>query len=234
MIKFFVRWTIRLILLGIVLLVALTLLRDQILREVVETQLSRGMGMEVTIGSLSTKLTRPIVTAKNVVIYNTADFGGGPFLDIPDLHLEWAADAKGRGDLHFKAVRLNIHQFNIVENQQGRTNITDIAAAMEKVHTVKTNEPGVRFNGIDTLNLSVGKVRYINLRRPERTQEMNLALQNEVIQNVRTWDDMAGLLFKILVRAGFTLYIDSVTNRPPAAVLQPKPQPPIQQPAPRR
>jgi hypothetical protein len=231
MIKFFVRWAIRLILLGVVLIVAFVLLRDQILREVVETQLSRGMGMEVTIGSLSTKLTRPIVTAKNVVIYNTAAFGGGPFLDIPDLHLEWSADARGRADLHFKVARVNIQQFNIVENKEGRTNITDISAALQKVHTVNTNEPGVRFNGIDTLNLSVGNVRYINLRRPERTQEMNLALQNEIVQNVRTWDDMAGLLFKILIRAGFNLYIDQVTNRPPVGV---KPPPPVQQPATRR
>jgi len=64
------------------------------------------------------------------------------------------------------------------------------------------------FKGIDTLNLTVGKVRSINLRLPNRNQEMNLALQNEILQNVRSWDDMAGILLKILVRAGFTIYFD--------------------------
>jgi hypothetical protein len=215
MIKFLVRWTFRLLILGIVLMVALILLKDQILKNIAETQIRRATGMEVKIGSMSTKLTRPILSAENVVLYNRAEFGGGPFLDIPEIHLEYSGEAKGRGDLRFKLVRLNLREFNIVESKDGRTNITDITAALQKVHTIQTNNADYRFNGIDTLNLTVGKVRYISLRRPNRNQEMNLALQNEIIQNVRTWDDMAGLLFKILLRAGITLYLDQPTNRPP-------------------
>ena len=233
MIKFFVRWTFRLIILGIVLLVALILLKDTILKSITETGIRRATGMEVKIGSLSSKLTRPILTAENVVLYNHAAFGGGPFLDIPELHLEYSADAKGRADLHFKLVRLHLRELNIVESKDGRTNITDITAALQKVHTTNnTNMASYRFNGIDTLNLTVSKVRYISLRRPNRNQEMNLALQNEIVQNVRTWDDMAGLLFKILLRAGFTLYLDQPTNRPPPLTV-PTPVP-KQQPAPRR
>jgi hypothetical protein len=224
MIKFFVRWAFRFLILGIVLLVALLLLKDTILKNIAETQIRRATGMEVKIGSISTKLTRPILSAENVVLYNTAEFGGGPFLDIPEIHLEYSGEAKGRGDLHFKLVRLNLRELNIVESKEGRTNITDISVALQKVHTVKTNEAAYRFNGIDTLNLTVGKVRYINLRRPNRNQEMNLALQNEIIQNVRTWDDMAGLLFKILLRAGITLYLDQPAQRPqPLVTPQPAP-----------
>jgi uncharacterized protein involved in outer membrane biogenesis len=215
MIKFLVRWAFRSLILLIVLIVALVLLKDTILKSIFESGITRATGMEVKIGSISSKLTRPTLTAENVVLYNTAEFGGGPFLNIPEMHLEYSPDAKGRADLRFKLVRLNLRELNIVESKEGRTNITDITAALQKVHTIKTNEATYRFNGIDTLNLTVGKVRYINLRRPERTQEMNLALQNEIIQNVRTWDDMAGLLFKILLRAGFTIYIDQPTNRPP-------------------
>jgi hypothetical protein len=220
MIKFVVRWTFRLVILGIVLLVALILLKDQILKSVLESQMRRSTGMEVKIGSVSTSLMRPELTLEHFVLYNTAEFGGGPFVDIPELHLEYAADAHGRGDLHFKLVRLNLHELNIVENLNGHTNIVDMSAAMDRIHNGGTNESTVRFNGVDTLNLTVGKIRYINLRKPNRNQEINVNLQNEIVQNVRTWNDMAGLLFKLLLRAGITIYLDTPkqTSPPPTQI----------------
>jgi hypothetical protein len=222
MIKFVVRWTFRLVILGIVLLVALILLKDQILKSVLETQMRRTTGMEVKIGSVSTSLMRPVLTLENFVIYNTPEFGGGPFVDIPELHVEYAADAHGRTDLHFKLVRLNLRELNIVESASGRTNVVDMSAAIDHAQSKGTNEGTVRFNGVDTLNLTVGKIRYISLRRPNRNQEVNIALQNEIVQNVRTWNDMAGLLFKLLLRAGITIYLDAPKQAaPPVQVIAP-------------
>lgn len=215
MIKFLVRWTFRLVILGIVLLVALILLKDQILKAVLESQIRRATGMEVKIGSVSTSLMRPTLSLENFVLYNTAEFGGGPFIDAPELHVEYSADARGRADLHFKLVRLNLRELNIVESLSGRTNIVDMSVAMDRVQNHSTNENTVRFNGVDTLNLTVGKIRYINLRRPNRNQEINVALQNEIIQNVRTWNDMAGLLLKLLLRAGITIYLETPTQATP-------------------
>ena len=73
------------------------------------------------------------------------------------------------------------------------------------------------------------KVRYTNMRIPKRNQEINLALQNEIVQNVRTWEDMGGLLFKILLRAGFSVYFDQ-----PTAVARPTNSPVITKPPIRR
>jgi len=44
-----------------------------------------------------------------------------------------------------------------------------------------------------------------------------LALQNEIVQNVRTWEDMGAILFKVLLRAGVSIYFDTPpsTNVPP-------------------
>ncbi len=219
MIKFFFRWAFRFLILAIVLVVALLLLKDQILKSVAENQIRKATGMDVKIGSLQMGLTRPVFNLENFVLYNTAEFGGGAFLDIPDLHLEFYPDAMRKSELRFKLVRVNIRELNIVESKDGRTNILNVAAALETAGGGKsTNHADFNFKGIDTLNLTVGKVRSINLRIPARSQEMNLALQNEIVQNVRSWDDMAGILLKVLVRAGFAIYFDqptvTTTNRP--------------------
>jgi hypothetical protein len=154
---------------------------------------------------------------ENFVLYNTAEFGVGTFLDVPDLYLEMQPDAK-KGELRFKIVRMNVRELNIIENQQGRTNITSVAGALDSLQRDRTNRNEAVFKGIDTLNLSVGKIRYINMRMPKRNREINLALRNEIVLNVRTWEDMAAVLFKILLRAGVAIYFDvptAVTNQPP-------------------
>jgi hypothetical protein len=216
MIKFIFRWAFRFLILAIVLVVALILLKDEIIRNIAEKQIRKSTGMDVKIGALHVSLTQPVFNLENFVLYNTAEFGGGTFLDVPDLHLEYYPDA-GKREIRLKLARLNIRELNIVESAQGHTNITSIAGALEKMRIDRTNSNQRVFKGIDTLNLSVGKVRYINMRMPKRNQEINLALHNEIVQNVRTWDDMAGILFKILLRAGFSIYFDqpaAITNRP--------------------
>lgn len=225
MIKFIFRWAFRLLILAIVLVVALILLKDQILKNIAESEIRKSTGMDVKIGALQVSLTRPVFNLENFVLYNTAEFGGGTFLDVPDLHLEFYPDASKR-ELRFKLVRMNVRELNIVQSLQGHTNISSIASALEKLQPDTTNTHEVIFKGIDTLNLSVGKVRYIDMRYPKRNQEINLSLQNEIIPNVRSWDDMAGILFKVLLRAGISIYFDQ--PMPTSAVTNPAARAPIQ------
>jgi hypothetical protein len=213
MIKFIFRWAFRFLILAIVLVVALLLLKDQIIKAVVESQIRKSTGMEVKIGAISVSLTEPVFNLENFVLYNTAEFGGGPFLDVPDLHLEMYPGAARKQEMRFKLVRMNVRELNIVESRDGRTNITCITGALNKITGGRTNSGDFEFKGIDTLNLTVGKVRYVSLRQPERNQEMNPALQNEIVQNVRSWNDMAGILFKALIRAGVTMYFDQAPAR---------------------
>jgi hypothetical protein len=215
MIKFIFRWAFRFLILAIVVVVALILLKDTIIKNIAESQIRKSTGMDVKIGAMHVGLTRPVFNVENFVLYNTADFGGGTFIDVPDLYMEMQPDAK-KGELRFKIVRMNVRELNIIENLQGRTNITSVAGALDTLQKNRTNSNDKIFKGIDTLNLTVGKIRYINMRVPKRNQEFNLALQNEVVLNVRTWEDMAAIIFKVLLRAGVAIYFDTppTTNMP--------------------
>jgi hypothetical protein len=208
MIKFVFRWAFRFLILAIVLAVALLLLKDQIFKSIAENQIRKSTGMDVKIGALQVSLTRPVCSVENFVLYNTAEFGGGTFIDVPDLYVEFSPD-RAKRELRFKLVRINVRELNIVESQQGRTNITSIAGALESVRPSQGSSNSAAFKGIDTLNLTVGKIRYINMRIPKRNQEINAGLQNQIIQNVRTWDDAAAILLKTFLRAGITIYLDA-------------------------
>jgi hypothetical protein len=214
-IKFVFRWAFRLFLLAVVLVTVLLLLKDTLARNFAEAQIRRETGFEAKIGKLEFSLFSPTMTLENFTLYNPADFGGSTFLEVPELHIEYIRDELAFHRLHLKLLRLNLRSVNIVQDHHGRTNILEF---MQKVspddaeHSRRRKTEEYEFTGVDMLNLSVGTIHYTNLRFPKRNQEINLALQNEIVRNVRSEQDLAGIILKILLRAGISIYFDN----PPA------------------
>ncbi|MDX1952739.1 MAG: hypothetical protein SFY81_11200 [Verrucomicrobiota bacterium] len=223
MIKFIFRWAFRLFILLIVLLVALLLLKDTIFKTITESQIRAQTGLEVSIGRLETSLSQPSLTIENFILYNSAEFGGGPLLHVPDLRIEYSLDEKG--SVRFKLLRLNLRELNIIENHAGQTNLLSLVAAINKAEEEKRrrnkSSQTNQFNGIDTLNLSVGTIRFISLKSPQKNQEIKINLNHEIVQNIRTWQDTSALLFKILLRAGIVLYMDRHRSPPPTITTPP-------------
>lgn len=210
MIKFVFRWAFRLVLLAVVLAIGMLLLKDNIVRNLTEERIRRETGFDAKIGNLEFSLFSPRVTLENVVIYNPAEFGGSIFLNAPDLHFEYNRKQLALGKLHLTLLRLHLTEFHIVENQHGRTNLLDVLhkVAPELLGSQFPAATRYKFAGIDTLNLSVDEIRYTNLRLPKRNQLVKLGLRNDLTQNVRTEQDVAAILFKVLLRAGITIYAD--------------------------
>jgi hypothetical protein len=216
-IKFVFRWAFRLLLLAIVLAIGLLLLKDEIARNLTEERIRKETGFEAKIGKLEFSLFSPRVALENVVMYNPADFGGSVFLNAPDVYFEYDRKQLAMGKLHLNFLRLTVSEFHIVENQQGRTNLIDVLhkVAPELLGTPRSNGEHYAFAGIGMLNLSLDHVRYSNLRLPKRNQEIKLGLKNDLTHNVRTEQDVAGILFKILFRAGITVYTEAVPRHNP-------------------
>ena len=82
------------------------------------------------------------------------------------------------------------------------------------------------FDGIDTLNLSVGTVRYTDLLQPGRSRSLSLNVENELFENLKTEADALLVLFKLAVRRGFQAWVPAPaisTNQPPL-LTAPKPE----------
>lgn len=216
MIKFVFRWAFRLLLLAVVLAIGALLLKDNIARNLTEERIRRDTGFDTRIGKLEFSLFSPRVSLENVVMYNPAEFGGSVFLDIPDLHFEYDRKKLALGKLHLTFLRLTLDEFHIVENQQGRTNLLDVLhkVAPEILGSAAPSADRYRFAGLDTLNLSLDEIRYTNLRFPKRNQALKLGIRNDLTHNLRSEQDLAAVIFKVLLRAGITFY--SSTTSPAA------------------
>ncbi len=190
MIRRLFRWTLYLFIALVVLFVAAILLLDTAARALIENRIRKQTGLEAKVGHCRVGLNRSTLTLENLTLNNTAEFGGGPFLEIPELHLEIHRQDLGAGRLHFRLVRLNVARIHVVQRKDGMTNLR----AFQQEHpapppgsaNVSTKAAGGSpgFDRIDMFNLTLGRADYVSLQDPSRNREAPLNVRNQIYQNV--------------------------------------------------
>lgn len=216
--KFIVRWLFRLLILAITLAIALVLLKDVLLEEYLEAQFRRATGIEVQLGRVESALFSPVLTLESVRLYNPPEFGGAPFLDASELHLEYDRAELFRGTLTLRLLRVNLAELVAVEDGQGGQNLRALLARAAATFRSRGGAP-FEFGGLGTLNLTVQRVRRQNLRDPARNAVFEPAVRGVVLQNLRTGPELARALTALALRAGVgsILGLTAPTNASAAA-----------------
>lgn len=204
-IRALLRWSFRVAVVLVLLGVALLLLKDELFRRLAQRQIRAQTGLPVEIGHLHVGFTRPVLTVRGFKVFNRPEFGGGTLVHVPELHVEYDPDTLRSGRLRFKLLRLDLAELNVVRSPQGLTNVTDFLehAADEgrKALQRRGAPPDIGFAGVDTLQLSLGTIRYIDLGNPARSRTAHFALRDLEIKNVRDEDDLYGVAAIVLVRS---------------------------------
>jgi uncharacterized protein involved in outer membrane biogenesis len=197
MLKFIFKWLLRLFILAVVLVVVLLLSYNSILRVAMEHQIRAQTGMDAEIGKFSLGLIEPTLEIKDLKIYNPPDFGGTPFLDIPEIHVEYDRAALAKREIHITLMRLNLGELDIVKNQAGQTNIFALGIPLPTKksdgHQSAINfkkQTGYGFKGIDALNVSIGNAKFIDLKNPQNDREQTIGIDNCVTPNVKSLTDL--------------------------------------------
>jgi uncharacterized protein involved in outer membrane biogenesis len=208
MIKWLFKWILRTILfLGIVAFLLIAF-KDSIYSAITVHRIRARTGMDVQIGQFSSSLFSPTVTIRNLKLYNTAEFGGTLFLDVPELHVEVNPLSLAERKLRLSLVRFQLAELAIVRNESGQTNIVSLLNRAE--HEAAKHEKGalehllgdLEFAGIDVLNLSLGKARFIDLKNASNNRETRVDLENQIFKNVNSEADVYGMLVVLWLRSG--------------------------------
>ena len=209
--KWLIRIAVTLCFLAVLLLVLVVLLKDVIAKSIAERNLRDSTGMDAKISKLEVNLSTPTVNLEGLKLYNPPEFGGSTFLDLPELRIEYVPDDIRGGKLHFKTVRLHLAEVHVVKNKQGKTNIDLLQKESKKKSSGqkdKTDKPGVDFGGIDTLYLTVGKIRITDESDPRNNEVIEVGIKDEVGKNLK--DEAAitqwfnGVLIRLALREAMT------------------------------
>ncbi len=209
--KKLLKWFFGLVLLLVVVAVIFFLSLDSILRVVVENRIRAQTGMDAEIGKFHLGLLEPVITLKDFRIHNPPDFGGTPFLNIPEIHVEYDREALAKNQIHVTLMRFNLGELDIVKNEAGQTNLFALgvtlpakggkASGAQSLAEFK-RKTGLDFEGIDVLNVSVGSAKFIDLKNPANDRSQKIGIENLVMKNVKTPADLAGLAVLVALRSG--------------------------------
>jgi uncharacterized protein involved in outer membrane biogenesis len=208
MIRWVFRWLFRLLILLVVLAIAAILLLDTIVREITEYRLQQRTGLEVKIGKMHVSFSQPRLTIENLVIYNSAEFGGSPLLDLPELHVECDRNPLFHSNYHFKLIRFNLARVNVVEDTRGLRNLDALKKQLKKSGPSVITQPILKnkkppetnaFPQIDTLNLSLGRATYTSMKNPRQVEELALDIRNQVYKDVHSSTQLQSILLVILL-----------------------------------
>jgi hypothetical protein len=219
MIRWVLKWLLRLFILGVVLIVIFLLSLNSIVRVIMEHNIRAQTGMDAEIGRVKLGLLEPTITIQDLKIYNPAKtFGGTLFLSIPEIHVEYDRDAIPNHQLHLTLVRFNLGELDIVKNTAGRTNIFELGVAIpknpsgngSKLKDEFKRRTNLEFAGIDELNVSVGTLKYIDLKDQRNNRTQKVDVENQIIQNIKSPADLTGLAVLIGLRSGdvFNMFVD--------------------------
>ena len=181
--------------------------RDWIGTQLAEKEIRDTLGLEAETGNLTVGVMEPKVTFENLKLYNTTNFGGTLFLDIKELHMEYDLAALRQHKIHITFMRLNVSEVDVVKNNEGETNIYSIARA------IVTSKPGgggrsftpvsgFQFEGIDSLNVSIGVAKFVDMKNHLHDRALALGIQNQVISNIKSPEDLGELENLIWIRGG--------------------------------
>jgi len=201
--------------------------RDWIAKELAERQIRAATGMEPEIGDFSFSVLDPKLTFGNLKLYNPAEFGGTLFLDVPELHIEYDRAALWRHELHITLMRVNLHEVDVVKNAAGVTNIMSFVNTMAPRKSGGGGRAvaplnGYKFTGIDLLNLSIGTVKFVDLKDQRRNRMVVIGIQNQIYTNVVSPADLPGLSGQLWLRNGRMV---GLPVNPPTRIASPEPAP---------
>jgi len=203
--KRLLKWMLGLVLILAVLVFLGLLFKDPILRIIAERRIRSQTGMEARIGKLSSGFFSPVATIRDFKLFNTGEFGRTLFLDIPELHVEFDSAALARHELHVSVLQINLKEIDLVRNAAGQTNVFGI---LNKARMGGSGGGGASqmlkkypFTGIDVLNLTLGKVRFVDLKDAANNREQNLNIDHQVFNHVKSGGDVSGIVLLLWLRS---------------------------------
>ncbi|HUB86982.1 MAG TPA: AsmA family protein [Verrucomicrobiae bacterium] len=219
-VKFIFKWLLRLAILAVVLVVILLLTYNSILRLLMEHDIRKQTGMDAEIGRFHLSLFEPVIEIQNLKLYNPTNFAGTPFLNISEIHIEYDPDALRNRQIHIILVRFSLAELDIVKNQSGQFNILALG---KKLPAKGANvspafnfgmQTDYSFTGIDTLNFSFGREKFIDLQDPSKDGEQTVGIQNCIVPHVKSANDLDGLILLVGLRSnGFVQQLPGMTSQ---------------------
>jgi len=194
----------KLLFLVLVLIVALVVFRNAIVKNVVVVGGTHVTGARVKIKDLNIGLVKPRVKIEGFQVYNPKGFPKEVMVDVNEVIVEYDLPAVLTGKLHLPMVVFDLEEFVMVKNAQGDLNIDSLKFAQEAKEKEEGKTEGKKpakgskemAMQIDEFHLNIGRVvvkDYTQGQEP-MVQAYDVGLQDKVFKDIKSAQQLATLI----------------------------------------
>jgi uncharacterized protein involved in outer membrane biogenesis len=224
-VKKLLRWLFKLLFLLAALVGLLLLFRHSLVRALLEREIRKETGMEAFIGEVDVGLRSPVLLLQNLRLFNPPGFDRGVFADFPDVYLEYDREALWHRQLRIRALRLDLFEIHFQRNREGKSNFQLMAEQSRQRRAAPPSWPDLRFEGIDSLNLTLGRLKYTDHKDPSKNDEVWLGVRNGTARNVSSLKDLEPFLAKLASEKNLLPLFEQLFNLPRPSPAKPAPAP---------
>jgi len=153
------------IILVVVVILALSLGKDALVKAAIQGAAGAVTGMPVKMSGFHMGLIKTVVDISNLRIYNPREFHDPLLLQMPKVYVDYDLPAVFKGVVHVKSAKMHLKELTVVRNEKGKLNI-DSLTALQKQKEKTPAKPAPKEKGkapkiqIDRLELKVERVVY--------------------------------------------------------------------------
>ena len=199
-----------------VILIALFLGKNMIIKTSVTTGVKAMTGLKLSIRSMNVGVFRSLIGINELQLYNPSGFKDKLMMDLPEIYVDYNLGAIMGGKAHLEEVRLHLKEFIVVKNEAGELNLDSLRVVKETEGEVaekddgkkeKTEMPDIQ---IDLLELKIDKVIYKDYSKgtSPKVKEFNVNI-DERYENIT---DPQSFVRLIIVKALKNTTIASLAN----------------------
>ena len=194
------------VLLALVLLLALVagglvVARNQIIRTAIIEGAKQYAGVEVKLDGIDIGLAGTYVKIdKFTLMQPPGGFGEGVLVDLPEVYADYELKEMLADKVHLTELRINMAEVHVVKNKDGKLNLEALVPPSKEEPKREEERKSGEFL-IDRAVLSIGRVRYTDMTTtPPKVYDFQINLKDEELRNIRSIDDLRGLVMKILLQ----------------------------------
>jgi len=157
-----VKKPIKIAIIAVAVLMAVSVVKDLAIKTAVEKGVEAVTGLSLTISGFNVGVLRSAVSIKGLKLHNPKGFTDPVMVNMPEIYVDYDLPAMFGGMIHLKEVRMDLAEFVVVKNRDGKLNLDSLKAltAQKQGKTSQDKSGKPMKMRIDLLKLKVGKAVY--------------------------------------------------------------------------
>ncbi|MDP8216534.1 MAG: AsmA family protein [Candidatus Kaelpia imicola] len=152
----------------LVLIGAMFVFRDQVVKFVVSAGVKKITGLRLDMADLNLDIPETIISIEGMQLYNPRGYEDKLMVDIPEIYIDYDLSAILKNDIHLKEVRINLREMIVVKKRDGELNLDSLKVVKSadreqvaaKAKEEKPEEKKKTNFRVDHLKLKIGRVIY--------------------------------------------------------------------------